>query len=130
MFKSISLQYLIEFFFSYKPSNPTSFLILSKMTSFRCKKHQNDVVLTFKKKKFVGANRSVRCEPAGSSDSPVRLPVHPVLVRFDQKTVFCIEPDRFCGRLTVQPVGPASPVRFSKHWREVIWELEINMLML
>ena len=77
MFESISLLYLIEFFFSYKSSNPTNFLILSKMTSFRCKKHQNDIVLTLKKKKL--------WELVGSTTGS--------LVR--SKTIFCIEPDRF-----------------------------------
>ena len=32
------------------------------------------------------------------------------------KNGFLIEPDRFCGRSTVRPVGPAGPVRFLKHW--------------
>ena len=46
-------------------------------------------------------------------------PVFPVFTGFDRfsgKVNQSIEPDRCHGRFAVQPVEPAGPVRFSKHW--------------
>lgn len=48
--------------------------------------------------------------------------------RFVRKRAKHTEPDRFHWRVAVGPVGPAGPVRVSKHWESEAenWYRELN----
>ena len=61
-------------------------------------------------------DRTVQPKPPGSGGLAVQPSVYSVQRRFNQPSGLKLQSDRKHGRSTVQPVGPAAPVRFLKHW--------------